>query len=855
MKRINTGTHVLRKAAFFCLVLAVVSTSTAKPSTRDASAEIPEVTKQQLVERYGKLPLSFEVNRGQTATQVKFLARGSGYSLFLTPIEAVLALRAPQVHPKKPVKKSLSAASTQSFPKTSSAARSAVVHMQLVGANPTPKVIGEKELPGKSHYFVGNDSKKWCTNIPHYAKVRYQNVYTGIDLVYRGNQRQLEYDFMVAPGANPEAIRLAFRGVEKLSLDREGNLVLQTKGGQIVQHAPKVSQEVNGKHQAINTHYVLKENHQVSFQVAAYDVTRPLVIDPVLSYSTYLGGSSNDSGSGIAVDRRGNAYVTGSTFSLDFPTENPLQTDLRGLSDVFVVQLSSRGDELVYATYLGGSGEFGDSGTDIVADSAGNAYVTGVTTSRDFPTTEDAFQRAFGGEGIDATNAFVVKLKSSGSSLLYSTYLGSEDADGRGIAVDRRGNAYVTGFAGSGFPTTENAFQPGLGGGGPSGDAYVVKLNAKGSKLVFSTYLGGSGQEIGEAITVDRMGRAYVTGLTGSLDFPVTDDAFQPEASGNDEGFVTKLNAKGDALIYSTFLGGNRPDRGFGIAVDRTSSAYVTGHTLSIDFPIKNAFQSEIVGDVAFEDAFVTKLNRKGSALVFSTYLGGSVRDEGFRISVDHRGNAYVTGRTFSTDFPTQKPFQSNPGGAAEAFITKLNPEGSALIFSSYLGGSRDDQSSSIAVDRKGNAYVTGFTDSTDFPTSKEALQPDLGGNGDAFVVKISDGKGKEDDKAAALLNMAEQDAEHAVDMAIQDPDPEVREVALAILEDELVDDPNNEALIERLANIALTDPDPELRMGALGLIADTNPEAALPILELAQNDPNPQVSEFALELIQEREE
>jgi hypothetical protein len=487
---------------------------------------------------------------------------------------------------------------------------------------------------------------------------------------------------------------------------------------------------------------VLKGRRQVGFAVATYDTSLPLVIDPVLCYSTYLGGNSADEGRSIAVDSSGSAYVTGYTFSTDFPTTTGTfqTTTFGGSTDAFVTKLNPTGSALVYSTYLGGG--YYDFGHGIAVDASGNAYVTGDTSSTDFPTTAGAFQTTLGG----IRNGFVTKLNPSGSAQVYSTYLGGSYSDaGLGIAADRSGNACVTGLTFStDFPTTAGAFQPTFGGGG-SIDAFVTKLNPTGSAQVYSTYLGGSGGDEGLGIAVDASNNAYVTGFTQSTNFPTTSGAFQPTFGGYNDAFVTKLNATGSApLVYSTYLGGSDFERGFGIAVDTLGNAYVTG-VAGTNFPTTSgAFQTTFGGIIV--DAFATKINPTGSApLVYSTYLGGSQFDQANGIAVDASDNAYVTGVTTSTDFPTTSgAFQTTFGGYSDAFVTKLNPTGSApLVYSTYLGGDADDSGNGIAVDPSGSAYITGTTSSIDFPTTTGAFQAVLmAGVGccDAFVTKFTGG-------------------------------------------------------------------------------------------------------------------
>jgi hypothetical protein len=683
---------------------------------------------------YSKLPLYFEANLGQSDPRVKFLSRGSKHTLFLTSTEAVLILTKSE-QTGNAVRENRAAKATGT-----------VLRMTFLGANPQPGVAGQEELAGKTNYFIGNDPTKWHANVPTYAKVHYQNLYPGIDLVYYGNQRQLEYDFIVGAGANPNAITLSFQGAEKVEVDAHGNLILHTTVGVIHLGKPSIYQEVDGIRRDISGGYVLKDPNQVGFQVAAYDVSRPLVIDPVLFYSTYLGGSGDDQGNAIAVDTAGNAYVTGTTSSTNFPTTSgAFQPTLRGgascpgflngPTDVVVAKVNPTGSALVYSTYLGGS-TGSESGLGIAVDTLGNAYVAGATCSTDFPTTPGAFQTTFGGGG---TAAFVTKLNPTGSGLVYSTYLGGSQGRATAIAVDATGIAYVTGITNStSFPTTLGAFQTTYGGGG--NDGFVTKLNPLGTALVYSTYLGGSGDEFAAGIAVDTAGNAYVTGDTLSSNFPTTLGAFQTVRKGISDAFVTKLNPTGTGLVYSTLLGGSGAEDGLAIAVDTAGNAYVTGDTNSTDFPTMSAFQPAFGGGVL--DAFVTKLNPTGTGLLYSTYLGGSGFDRGLGVAVDAAGNAYVTGFTGSTNFPTVSAFQpAFGGGSFDAFVTVVNPSGMGLIYSTYLGGIGDDFGNGIALDAlpSPNAYVVGSTNSTNFPTTTGTFQPAFGGGtSDAFVAKIT---------------------------------------------------------------------------------------------------------------------
>jgi Big-like domain-containing protein/beta-propeller repeat-containing protein len=739
----------MKHACFVCLFLCLTTTfllsqSNPIPLINQSTSVVAPISASQpdpkaqakILNDYGKLPLSFEANHGQTDGRVKFLSRTGGYTLFLTGDEAVLTLSAKKTSTNKP--KIAGAAHTPPSGMTEHKA-GGVLRMKLRNANLAAKVTGVDELAGTSNYFIGNDPAKWRTNVPTYAKVKYEGIYSGIDLVYYGNQRQLEYDFIVAAGADPHRIQFDVRGAKRIRRDSHGDLVLKMGDDEIRWHKPVVYQEKNGTRQEIAARYAITDTNRVGFELAKYDASRPLYIDPLI-YSTYLGGSYGDQGYGIAVDSAGNAYVTGLTYSSDFPiTAGAFQSVCNGGSgcgtygDAFVTKINADGSAMVYSTFLGGSDY--DFGQSIAVDSAGNAYVTGLTYSSDFPITAGAFQSVCnGGSGCGTYgDAFVTKINASGSDLMYSTYLGGTALDqGDGIAVDSAGNAYVTGGTQSTDFPTMNPLQPANAGGF---DAFVAKLTPTGSALVYSTYLGGSGNDLGFGIAVDSADNAYVTGYTASTNFPTANPLQPSYGGGPSDAFVAKVTPTGSALVYSTYLGGSINDEGFGIAVDSVGNAYVTGYTTSTNFPTVNPLQPTYGGDY---DAFVSEINAAGSVLVYSTYLGGSSQDYGRSITVDSAGNAYVTGNTNSTNFPTMNPLQPTYGGGnSDAFVTKLNPSGSSLVYSTYFGGSLADFGFGIAVDSSGYAYVTGDTNSTNFPTMNP-LQPTYGGgNSDAFVSKI----------------------------------------------------------------------------------------------------------------------
>jgi photosystem II stability/assembly factor-like uncharacterized protein len=1011
--------------------------------TTIAAKKIATTTQAGIREAYGKLPLSFEANEGQAAPRVKFVARGSGYGLSLTQTGATLTLNKKAT--RQTSRDSVDEREMMGLASRTRQPAPAVLRLQLKGADPDPRVMGTDELAGKVNYLTGADSKRWRTNIQTYARVRYEQVYKDIDLVYYGNQGQLEYDFEIAPGGNPDDIRLAFEGMQRLALDEKGDLLLKMKDGDVRWHKPVVYQEVNGARREIAGRYVIENRgREVRFKVGAYDANRPLVIDPTLVYSTYFGGYLTEEGNSIAFDSSGSAYITGSAnnFSSGF------------YDDTFVTKLNAVGTAIIYSTYLGGNDE--DIGYGIGVDASGNAHVTGQTCSDDFPVL-NAYQPT----RANSCDAFIMKLDASGSGLLFSTYLGGMNRDVSGsIALDPAGNAYITGYTYSyNFPTLNAAqssksgrptFKSTDGGnswneaaqgltasfinallldpanpgtvyagtdlgvykstnggstwsssnngilnhddiramvfdptnsstlyaasflsdcvykstdagnnwtsscgdgnynlsiapmyalaidptnpatlyagggsldyiskstnggktwqaintgiqptpiralavdpttaatiyaGGASGiiykttdggghwvskksttfvlalaidpanastvyaattqgvlkstnagdtwtsvnnglsvtygaatfipsvyslaisktapqiiyagtryggvfkstdgganwsqanpgltnnfitalavnpatpsivyagsnsgaDAFVAKFNPAGS-LLYSTYVGGNESEIGNGIAVDASGNAYIAGMTSSLNFP-TLNPFQSSIKDTSDAFIAKLNSGGSAFSYSTYLGGDGNDQAWAIAVDSAGSAYVTGQTLSPNFPTTAGAFDTTCGpgggcagtpssSSTFTDAFVTKLTPAGSALAYSTFLGGSSTDIGYAIALTSDRRAYVAGSSTSPDFPTVNPYQASRSSGQDVFVSRLNSAGSALDYSTYLGGPSDDNAYGIAVDAAGSAYVTGTTKGT-FPTVTPLQSNPGGGFSDAFILKL----------------------------------------------------------------------------------------------------------------------
>jgi hypothetical protein len=614
--------------------------------------------------------------------------------------------------------------------------------MRLAGAHEA-EIAGEGLLPGRSHYFLGADPGGWRQDVPSFERVRYRAIYPGTDLVFYGREGELEYDFVFAPGADPRQVAMDLSGVAAPRVDHDGNLVLTTGAGKVVWRRPVAYQVGDGERRAVGSRYTVR-GMRVGFEVAAYDRTRPLVVDPTLSYSTYLGGGGADAGHAIAVDAAGNAYVAGETASANFPGTGTL----KGLLDAFVTKFDPSGATRVYSAYLGGGGS--DAAFGVAVDAGGNIYLTGDTKSDDFPTTAGAYQKA---RSTGTADAFVTKLSAAGA-LVYSTLLGGPGPDqgsrGQAIALDSTGNMVVTGRTDSPeFPVTAGAFFTSFRG--EVFDAFVAKLNPAASgaaSLVYSTFLGGSKNDAGFGIALDSADNVSVTGGTSSPDFPATASAYQGSSTaGSTDAFFTKLNSNATGLLYSTFIGGSLSnERANGIGLDAAGNAIITGQTTSPDFPTKNPIQTYQGG----YDAFVAKFDPTASgnaSLLYSTYLGGSGNDTGRALAVDASGRVYVTGQTTSSaDFPIGNAVQATYGGGfSDAFVTKLNAAGTARLYSTYLGGNDAEGTSptlqgghGIAVSPCGDAWVTGRTLSPNFPTQGPA-QPAPGGQGDAFVARIVD--------------------------------------------------------------------------------------------------------------------
>jgi hypothetical protein len=654
---------------------------------------------------FGRLPISFEQNKGQVGTGRLFLARTAGYSL------------------------SLNRNGVEIGGKHS-------IHFGFVGASTSVRVMGSGKLPGSVNYFVGNAPSRWHVDIPTYRKVIYRHLYAGIDLAYEGAGTEIEATWTLAPGADPNRISMIVSGTSRLQLALDGGLTSSAPGSRFALSAPVAYQSFVGKRRHVPVRFHLGSGGHLSLRVGAYDRALPLVVDPTLTYATNLGGSSSDFAGGIAVDSRGNSYIAGSTSSPDFPVVRAVQPREPGTTDqedAFVAKLNPAGTALLFSTYLGGNND--EDGAAIALGAGGAVYVTGFTRSTDFPRRHELKQQKGGCNSRRSSggDAFVVKLGSHGDKLIYSTCLGGSGTDwGTGIAVNRAGAAFVTGSTRSDNFPTANPLQRHRAG---SVDAFVAELAPGGGRLAFSTYLGGKGADEGSAIALDSAGSPYVVGSTDSLQFPRR-SPLQHTLAGGTDAFVVKLDPSGRHIVYATYLGGSGADAALGVAVDQKGDAYVAGATESRIFPTSHAVQSQSGGAT---DAFVTELAPDGASVVYSTYLGGEGNDVATAIAVDSAGKAYITGSTASPNFPIERPLQPAYAGGyfyGDAFVAELAVDGRSLVYSTYLGGKGDDVGMAVAVGKAGDAYITGGTSSEDFLVTHN-INGGRPARGNAFVIRI----------------------------------------------------------------------------------------------------------------------
>jgi|CXWL01.1.fsa_nt_gi hypothetical protein len=721
-------------------------------------------TSQRVTATMMGMPLQFEANHGQVDGAVKFISRGSGYTLFLTPTESVMVLQQRETSsPTNDIRDPLATTEPALI-------KQSVVRMKLEGANPSPAIDGMEQLPGIVNYFIGNDPKKWRTKIQTYAKVQYKEAYPGIDLAYYGNQGKLEYDFIVAPGADPSQIKLAFEGASDIRVADSGDLVLTTALGDVRVQKPIVYQvEADGHKTLVAGNYLVSPNTSkgVGIQLAAYDHRKPVVIDPVLNYLTYLGGKQSDHNPSIAVDGGGNAYIAGETLSLDFPTTagsydptfnaNPscpgitvTNTSCPDVAfpsvslnaDIFVAKLNPTATGLTYVTYLGGTGY--EAGLPSIAiDLSGSAYVAAQTRSGDFPVTAGAFQTAFHPcpspnqpPSNCSADGFVTKLDPTGSTLMYSTYFGGSGGDAIGsLEVDSGGNAFITGdIRSNDFPITPGAFSS------TTITGLLAKLNPTGTALVWSTRLASSASTFftSSKLALDSVGNVIVVGGAQGTIVPLVNPV-QSVPGGNWDAFVWKFNPTGTALVFSTYLGGAGREWAYGVAVDASDNILVTGWTESANFPTTpGAFDTSLGGT---RDMFVTKLMPSGSPMVYSTFLGGSGGEcllSQCDVKADFAGHAYVAGDTSSSDFPLVNPIDSSYSNG-EIAVAKIKPDGSALVYSTFLGGTGGEGRPNLALGADGALYVTAYTYAGDLPVTPGVLQSSHDGIVDVFVAKITD--------------------------------------------------------------------------------------------------------------------
>lgn len=721
-----------------------------------------ELNKTSVIKKFNNIQPPITLNNGQFNSPVKFAAVDKNVSFFFASEGAVLLLnRETEELKTRKVQEGVNHLYNNNYSKLIEKEYYAV-KLNILDANTDVEVIGEERLSWNNNYFIGNDPSRWFKNVPNYSKVRLKNIYENIDLVYYFQDGSLKYDFIIYSGADPEQILLRFDTGDKnsLKIENNGGLLIKTPFGNLIEKCPVSYQISGGKREMIKTDFeiVNSEENTVTFNIGDYNPEFPVTIDPEIIYSTFIGGSGDIEWSyGIAVDAGGNAFITGQTESFDFPvTSGVIKETSIGSINGFVSKINASGTALEFSTYIG-SASHSEGLKDIAIDAAGNSYVAGWTHSMDYPTTEGAFDREMNG----SDGAVITKLNSNGSELLFSTYLDGFDKETVwAIEVDESNNVYVAGITTSyDFPVTSGAFDESTDS---SQDIFISKLNSSGSSLRFSTFLGGSGIDECYDICLDESNNVYISGNTDSPEFPITAGAFCKSLSGYMDGFVSKLSSNGKNLIFSSFLGGSKKENVFGIDIDNEQNVYVTGITLSDDFPITPAAydtsfskysedqpdpsdlpsKSNKTLDENKYDIFVSKLNSTGSILVYSTYLGGNGNDYGTYLAVDEEGNAYITGYTESNNYPTTSgAFDRGYNGLYDVFVSKLSPDGTRLIYSSYYGGSGDDIGYKTVVTSAGRVYITGWTNSGNFPVSENTVDESFnGGEADVFVLVLDTG-------------------------------------------------------------------------------------------------------------------
>jgi hypothetical protein len=705
------------------------------PMSPSANPAIPNPT---VLQAYRQPPVFVE-NRGQWDGDFLYKTRVGPMTVFVEKNRWTFTLEERRKKPKDP--KDLMAMGGPGMPEWE-LVRGVAVRMRFVGSPGAAKVIPGTRSSGVHNYFLGNDPARWRTEIPLCEGLRLVGVWPGVDIGLRFETGHLEYDVFVEPGADLAQVVVEVEGADGLRLDADGTPVIETPLGPIRQTAPRTWQIAeHGRKEPVACSFVLLSGRRFGFSAPGRDPERPLVIDPGLLYATYLGGQSNDSFASVALDPTGAATVAGETFSTNFPTTSgAYATSKNGSSDAFVARVSAAGDALVYATYLGGAGE--ERAYSVAVDAAGAATVVGRNWSTDFPTTAGAYDTTFNGH----LDGFAVRLNAAGSGLVYATYLGGGSADeAYSVALDATGAATVVGETFSNnFPTTAGAYDTTYNS---ASDAFVVRLNAAGSGLVYGTYIGGLSFDSARSVALDATGEATVVGETSSTTFPTTAGAYDTSQNGSSysDAFVVRLNAAGSGLVYATYLGGAFFDYARSVALDATGAATVVGGTSSTDFPTTaGAYDTtHNGGPFGTSDAFVVRLNAAGSGLVYATYLGGGSSEGANSVALDATGVATVAGSTSSTDFPTTAGAYDttyNGLGASDTFVARLNATGSGLVYATYMGGGDYDGANSVALDATGAATVAGSTSSNNFPTTAGAYDTTPNGpfsTSDAFVVRL----------------------------------------------------------------------------------------------------------------------
>lgn len=705
----------------------------------DAQSSLGNTDREQMVLTSSvTMPLSFTENKGQFGEKTLFKANADGAVFYFCRDEvACLLIRDTGV----PVEEDAGLLPdmpevSEEFDKPRYEKARLLIKAQFIDASPCTEVIGVTQLPHNDNYFLGNEPDKWRTDVRNYSAITYRDVYAGIDLTYYGDGGSMKYDFTVKPGADISQIRIHYEGVDNLSVEPSGDLRIHTSFGSFFEKRPYVYQDINGVKKEIPSRFRLIAADTFQFCIEDdMDQSHAIIVDPELQFSSYLGGSAEDMGYGIAIDDYGCVYVTGNTESPDFPTVDPYDDSYNGgdynIGDIFVAKFAESGQTLQYCTYIGGSS--GENGDRIVVDNDGCAYITGDTWSYDFPT-----QNPYDGSFNSGGDVFVLKLSSSGNSLIYSTYLGGPDLEySKDIDIDDQGNAYITGNTYSTYFPMVNPYDGTHNG---YDDVFVAKLSAGGNSLLYSTFLGSTGStstDLGKGIAVDDDGNAYVTGITGGAGFPTVNAYDESFNGGYRDCFIAKLSPSiggPGSLLYSTYLGGSGTDRAYDLDIDTDGNAYVTGDTASDDFPVVNPYDESYDGGI---DIFVSKLAASGSSLIYSTYVGGHDLDRGYAISVSQAGSAFITGETKSADFPTVLALDDGYNGFYDVFLTQLSTAGNSLAFSTYMGGPDPDSGNDVIADNNGHVYLTGDTRSANFPV----LNPYDGtpnGGYDVFVAKFS---------------------------------------------------------------------------------------------------------------------